>query len=357
MGRILLFNTDLELGGTPTVVRELARRLPADVACLGRFGPVAEQIAEQDEGHVTAFNLRPRNALTAVRRLRQLVAEREVEVVLSFLVHANVIAALARRKGDGVVGVVGVRWVQSIQTTQPTPRWHWRAQRWAAKRADAFIVPSASIREAAKLRSNIDLDRVAVIPNGVDITDIVLEPRPPRDPAGVLRVGFLGRLDPVKRVPLLVRAVRSLERVELHIFGDGPDRPSVEAAAEGMQNVKLHGLTDRVVALAAIDVLCLPSLAEGFPMVLVEAMAAGVPVIGADAPGIRDALNPQTGRIIEMPAGQEVASLAAALAEVRDDPASATHRAAAALQHVHNHLTWQHLVPRYREVLLGPANP
>lgn len=349
MGRILLFNTDLELGGTPTVVRELARRLPADVACLGRFGPVARQI-EEDGGHVFAFNLRPRNVLTAVGQLQRLVAEREVDVVLSFLVHANAIAALARRKGDGM------RWVQSIQTTQPTPRWHWHAQRIAAGRADAVIVPSESIRQVANSRSGIDLCRVTVIPNGVDFTDVVMQPRPARDPAGVLRVGFLGRLDPVKRVPLLVRAVRSLERVELHIFGDGPDRRTVEAVAGGDQRIKMHGFTVKYAALAAMDVLCLPSIAEGFPMVIIEAMAAGVPVVGADAPGIRDAVvDHRTGRLVKMPPGEETKALAAALAEVRDNPAAAAARALAALEHVGDHLTWEQIVPRYGEVLLQPS--
>ena len=319
MRRALLFTTDLEIGGTPTVVRELARRLPAcgcatEVACLGRLGPTARQIVG-DGGTVHAFDVGLLQLPSAVRRLRRLVKSGGFDAVLSLLVHANAVAALARRRGDRV------RWWESIQTTQPTPRWHWRVQRWAARRADGFVVPSESIRAVAEARSGIDPRRVHVLPNGVDAADVAEHARPPRDPSSVLRVGFLGRLDPVKRVPMLVEAMRHVDRAELHVFGDGPERAAVERAKRGTTNVTLHGFADRLAALEQIDVLCLPSIAEGFPMVLVEAMAAGVPTIGTDAPGIRDAIvDGETGLLF---ASDGLAPLVSALRQVRDDPAAA----------------------------------
>ena len=345
--RLLLFNTDLEPGGTPTVVRELARRLrtcetDVEVACLGRSGPVAREI-ERDGGRVTAFDLGVRGLRSAVRRLRELVLDRRIDVVLSFLVHANTVASLARRTGDGV------RWWQSVQTTQPRPRWHWHAQRLAARRADGFIVPSESVAEVAARRSGIDRRRVVVIPNGVEESDVSTFPRLPPPPTVPLRVAFLGRLDPVKRVPLLVRAVRSLDGVELDVYGEGPDRANIEAAAAGMTNVRLHGHTARERALATAGVLVLPSEAEGFGLALIEAMAAGVPVVGADVPGIRDVIRHGETGLLASPD-----TLADAIASVRDDPAAATGRATAALAWVRAQRTWQAVVPRYREVLGMP---
>ena len=295
---------------------------------------------------VMAFDARSWQALAAAERLRKLVRDYDLDVVLSFLVHANSVAAMARRRGDGV------RWVQSVQTTQPRPRWHWHAQRLAARRADGFIVPSRSIQEAAHARSGIDPRRVTVIPNGVDAAEVVDSARE-RQAGTTLRVGFLGRLDPVKRVPMLVAAVRGLAGVELHVFGDGFDRPRVERAARGLANVTLHGFADRRAALSQIDVLCLPSIAEGFPMSVVEAMAAGVPVVGADVPGVRDAIaRGETGLLFT----GTVAGTAAALAAVRDDPVAATRRASAALDVVRTDLTWQRIVPRYADVLFhSPA--
>lgn len=346
MIRVLLFNTDLELGGTPTVIRELARRLPnedfeVEVACLGRYSAIAKAI-EADGSPVTAFDMRRRHVVRAVRRLRKLIAQRKIDVVLSFLVHANTVAAVARRKRNGV------RWLQSIQTTQPTPRWHWIAQRLAAKGADGFVVPSQSIRTVACERSRIAPARVRVIPNAVDITDLLNVPQPPRDPATPLRVGFVGRLDPVKRVPLLVEAIKQMENVELHIFGNGPELRQITAAVDDSPKVTLHGFIDRHLAMASIDVLCLPSIAEGLPMVLIEAMAAGLPVIGARSPGITDVIADESlGYLFD----GTVQSLVEVLTFVRDEPMIAHARAALALERVRRELTWDQVIPKYREFL------
>ncbi|MEM8875570.1 MAG: hypothetical protein AAGD32_15095, partial [Planctomycetota bacterium] len=89
MSRLLLLNTDLELGGTPEVIRQLERRLRAaghavEVACLGRYGPVAEQIVEQG-GVVSAFDRRAMSVVSAVGDLHELIGERKFDRVLSFL--------------------------------------------------------------------------------------------------------------------------------------------------------------------------------------------------------------------------------------------------------------------------------
>src|SRR5437868_7944563 len=128
--RILLLITDLEIGGTPTVVRELAIRLRretdahVEVACLSKWGPVADQLRDAGVA-VTAFGaMRVWRLPSVVRQLRTLVREKSIDTVFSFLIHANTVAALASRRLEGV------RFFQSIQTTQPNPRWHWCVQRW-----------------------------------------------------------------------------------------------------------------------------------------------------------------------------------------------------------------------------------
>src|SRR5437773_1188049 len=95
--RILLLITDLEIGGTPTVVRELAIRLrkPPDVeievACLSKWGPVADQL--RDSGvEVTALDARGvRDLLRVVRKLVRLIRDRKFDTVFSFLIHANTV--------------------------------------------------------------------------------------------------------------------------------------------------------------------------------------------------------------------------------------------------------------------------
>jgi glycosyltransferase involved in cell wall biosynthesis len=292
--RILLLITDLQIGGTPTVVRELAIRLrepgrvEVEVACLAEWGPVADQL--RDAG-VTVTALGASSAadfpMTLVRLVR-LIRARHFDTVFSFLIHANALATAAS------FICTHVRFIESIQTTQPSPRWHWALQRLIRVTADCVVVPSRSAAIAAREWAGVPAEQVRVIANAVDMGtfDAIAASRQP--PGPTLRVGFLGRLDPIKRVPNLVAAMSHLPAAELHIFGDGPDRARIES------EIARHGLADRVIlhgavsspqyALQTIDVLVLPSAAEGFGLVLIEAMAAGVPVVAADSPGIRDVL-------------------------------------------------------------------
>ena len=151
--RILLLITDLEIGGTPTVVRELATRLNAppdvevDVACLAGWGPVAEQLREAG---VTVILFEARGVWqfpSVMRQLVQLIRERGYDTVFSFLIHANAVAAAAARFCPP-----GVRFLQSIQTVQPKPRWHWWLQRLIHGRAEAIVCPSRAVADRANCK-------------------------------------------------------------------------------------------------------------------------------------------------------------------------------------------------------------
>ncbi|MEM1013566.1 MAG: glycosyltransferase family 4 protein [Planctomycetota bacterium] len=351
MTRLLLFVTDLKPGGTPTVVKELATRLPTDdlhveVACLGGMDAVATELVDAGVD-VTAFDVGVLGLPHAVARLGRLVDEHEIDVVLSLLVHANTVAAIASR------GRPGVRWWQSIQTTQPRPRWHWPVQRWAAKHATGVIVPSPSVADVARSRAGVAADRVHVIPNGVDEATVVDQPKPARDAGSPLCVVFFGRFDPVKRVPMLIDAVRQVENVTLDVFGDGPERSRIEQAASGSNRVHIHGWADKDVALADADVLVLPSEAEGFGLVLIEAMAAGVPVIGADAPGIRDVIrHDDTGLLFDL-AGARRPTLTETLSQARDEAALLHRLSDQALRWVRTERLWTSVIERYRMRLVN----
>src|SRR6185437_4715620 len=133
----------------------------------GRRGPVADEIAEAGI-NVTALDARSASDLLVLRRLIRLISDRKIETVLSFLVHANAMAAAAS------LSLQDVRFFQSIQTTQPRPRWHWPVQglvQWAAKR---IIVPSESVAQVARHWANVPAEKIVVIPNAIDINEIAI---------------------------------------------------------------------------------------------------------------------------------------------------------------------------------------
>ena len=143
--RILLFLTDLEFGGTPTVVRELALRLrtQADiqVACLGKWGPVAGELSVADI-QVTALAATGSADVRVLPRFLHLLTTEKIDTVFSFLLHANAVAAAACRIGSpphlliaGLISPTAAGQVSSPGPILPRPR-IWRNGSIADPRLD-----------------------------------------------------------------------------------------------------------------------------------------------------------------------------------------------------------------------------
>ena len=356
--RILLLITDLEIGGTPTVVRELATRLndPAggveiEVACLAKWGPVAEQI--RDAGvRVTALEARSAADFPAtVWRLTRLVRRGSFDTVFSFLIHANTIAAAAKPFCRGV------RFIQSIQTTQPRPRWHWWLQRIVHPAAGRMVVPSPSAAAVAHERSDVPPGKIVVISNAIDPAAFARSPVPGQQPTPY-PIGFIGRLDPVKRLDWLLAEMVLVEQmrpgaVHLHLFGDGVERGHLRREIErlGLRRiVTMHGAVARPQeALSQIGLLVLRSEAEGFGLVLIEAMAAGVPVIGTNVPGIRDVIvDGENGLLVSYASAK---GMAAAILRAVEQPALRHDLIEGGLQAVRGRFSWESVLPQYRQLL------
>lgn len=154
--------------------------------------------------------------------------------------------------------------------------------------------------------------------------------RPSTD--GVLRVLSVSFLDPVKRVPLLARALAALARssagpVEWTHLGDGPDMLRVrQALADAPANlqVRLRGRVPHDEVLVhyraePVDVFVLVSASEGLPVSVQEALAAGVPVVATDVGGTREAVDGQVGRLLA--ADTDATGIAEAIAAVAALPA------------------------------------
>ena len=125
--------------------------------------------------------------------------------------------------------------------------------------------------------------------------------QPVQLPGGRLtEVVYLGRLVKMKNVASLLKAWKlvttELEGARLRIIGDGPERKNLEKLADALsisESVTFEGATQerKWALLAQASVLAFPSLQEGFPLVLLEAMATGLPVVAYDLPVFRDFMN------------------------------------------------------------------
>ena len=351
--RILLFITDLQIGGTPTVVRELAIRLASDpgfhvhVACLDSSGPVMDRLRDRQIS-VTSLNACCSLDLRVVFRLIRLIHRENIDTVFSFLIHANAVAGVAS------LLVRNVRFLQSIQTTQHKPRWHWLVQHAVQHAAEKIVVPSKSVADVASRWAGVDGGKIVVIPNAVEIENLTGKTRV----GNGKRIGFIGRLDPIKRIEDLVTALSLLpDDYTLDIFGEGRQRIHIESMIARLclgARAKMHGaISGPAAALQKIDVLVLPSDAEGFGLVLIEAMAAGVPVIGADVSGIRDVIEDGVSGLLVPPRNPN--AIANAIQKIHNDESLTQKLIQGGIERVRQSYDWSVWIDSYKKLLRGPG--
>lgn len=176
-----------------------------------------------------------------------------------------------------------------------------RLARWLARFTSGVAATSEPL--AARIRAAAPRTAVHVIPNGLRVGPAVApeERLAARQALGIppeARVlAFVGRLSVEKAPEVLLRAARGTGARVL-VAGDGPLRPALEAEAAG-EDVRFLGfVTDVGPVLAAADVLALPSRTEGLPMAVLEAMAAGVPVVASAVGSLPEVLGDGAGVLV-----------------------------------------------------------
>jgi rhamnosyl/mannosyltransferase len=227
------------------------------------------------------------------------------------------------------------------------------------RRADRVICLTAAMRDEVVHLFRVDPARVAVIANGVDTTRVAAGPAQPRSTDELL---FVGRLAVQKNVDALLHATAALRAegrdVRVRIIGDGPERRRLAALTDrlGLAGiVAFDGRRDRdeiQAAYARATALVLPSTHEGMPLVLLEAMAAGTPVVAAALPEIVE-VGGDAVLTVEVAAP---GALARALGRVLDDAPLRSRLSAAAISRAQDY-AWPAVAASverlYAEVLGG----
>jgi glycosyltransferase involved in cell wall biosynthesis len=292
MQNVLLITTELGVGGAEKALTEIALRMPnlgyspTVVSLKPRPASGRDQLVLRlEDAHLAVRFLdttRPHQFFSATRKLRAILGENGAAVALSFLFHANLLTALA-------IGGRSIRHFAGIRVAEPN-RWRNRLEALVLRRATGVICVSKSV---AKHFGQFfgDSRRIEVIPNGIDPFGNI----PPIDLSN-LGVGpeaqiilFIGRLHPQKGLDW---AIQNLDRVmeehsNLHliIVGDGPQSETLEQTCLNKhfsERVHFLGFQEETASfLARARCLLLPSRWEGLPNVILEAMAAGKPVIAS----------------------------------------------------------------------------
>lgn len=205
------------------------------------------------------------------------------------------------------------------------------------RRCDAIIAPSRDLADDIRARLGAATPMTEPVPTGVDVGRIALleatdHRRVQGWPADAVVAVSAGRLAPEKSVETVLEgfalAAHGDERLRLVIVGDGPSAPALRERAERDDlcgRVAFLGQRPRLETLAAVkgcDVFLFASQTETQGLVLVEALAAGVPVIAVAAPGVRDSVSDDVDGLIVSaePRPERARALATALLELAADP-------------------------------------
>jgi glycosyltransferase involved in cell wall biosynthesis len=242
------------------------------------------------------------------------------------IVHVNSAKAGALGRVAAWLGRVPIRiytvhgWSFTAHRGASATPYRW-AERLLRPLTTVTVCVAESERRAGLETKTCDEATTIVIHNGVDLPDTKV----PEARAGPYRVVTVGRLQAPKDVVTLVRALAGLPRgaYEAVIVGEGPDRPGVESEIRrlGLESlVELAGARNDVAELLAkADLFVLSSRSEGLPLSILEAMAAGLPVVATNVGGVPElVVEGETGFLV--PPG-DPKSLADAIARLLDDPA------------------------------------
>jgi len=278
----------------------------SQVAALGHKVMVAAPgdgwlMRELERRGIAAHSLSARSGKLAclhwTREITRLVRAHGSDVIQAYLFQMNLCGALAA-KLTGIPAVASVRG-RAYDFDRRRRLW---AYHLIARAGATFTTPSLDLREALLRAAGIPPQRVVAIHNGVDLERLeqcFAHPDATGLPCG-FRVATVGRLDPVKGLEYFLNAAAIVAPrapdMRFIVAGDGPLRARLEKQAHDLNladRVTFLGYRDNIAAvLPCLDVYVQPSLSEGLSNALLEAMAAGRPIvataIGANAEAVRD---------------------------------------------------------------------
>ena len=303
--RVMHVITGLRTGGAENQLLLLTRHTSTDSTVVALTNPDEIATALREEG-VPVFDLamRGNKDLAAVGRLARLMRRERPDVVHLHLYRATLYGRVAARlAGVPVVVTTEHSLLEGELEGRPTTA----GVRWLYLATERFNHATLAVSEAVAERLRrwgIPDEKIHIVPNALDLQSLRVDDEQRakvRDELGIAPtahvVGGIGRLHPVKRWDRLITSLADDLGDDLHLLlvGGGEEEGALRDLARSSQVspwVHLVGArSDLAAVLSAMDVVVSPSPQETFGLALVEAVAAGRPVVYVSSPGL-DALGP-----------------------------------------------------------------
>ena len=305
---IVYLITELDTGGAQKMLLQLLARLDRQrfspsVVCFYNGAKAVGQEIRSLGIQVTDLRMSAKWRFDAFWRLYRLLRAEHPIILHSHLFHANIPGRVLGRLA-GVPIVISTEHTMGMESG-----WRYRVNRLTHPFADRVVCVSQQIADFVAREAGIPEAKIVVIPNGVDL--LRFQDLPERQSTRIALglpvdrpvICTVARLEPVKRLDVLLRALARLSGVELVVVGEGQERGRLAQLAAELgvgQRVQFVGPQRDVLPwLAACDLFVLSSDWEGLSMALLEAMAARLPVVATRTGGTPDLVVPDvTGCLV-----------------------------------------------------------
>lgn len=353
---IAYFIDHLKVGGAQRHLVEVLRRLDRQ-----RFAPQvwtlrgegeliqeAEQLAIPVRSFGLGSRLQDLHTVALLRRTAQTLRREHVQIVHTYLSFANIVGTLAAAFARVPVLLVSKRSLDSYH--RKFEAWsHWAINRFA----DKVVANADAVKDFVVKTEGCPAGKIVVIPNGVNDEFVTHSSRDQERAAFGFKpdervIGTLGRLAWKKGQEYFLEAAATIlqtdPRVSFALVGDGPLRSQLEEKTRKLgiaPRVKFLGQRlDSQAMISLFDIFVLPSVIEGMPNALLEAMALEKPVVVTEAGGNAEVVHhEESGLVVPI---RNAEAMAQAILRLLKDNVLAQRLAAAARQSVHQHFSFRH---------------
>jgi len=321
--RIFYLITDLDIGGAEKMLFELVKRIDRskftlEIGCLKGEGILGKRL-EALGIKVRYFHI-DRN-IYKLANIVFFLRQGHFDILHSYLFHANIIGRICGR----IAGIPIV--ISSIRVCEKKKLYHLWMDRITNWMVNLEICVSKEVKNFTIEKASIPEHKLEIVENGIPDSSLDAVTSYRNKKANSLIIGTIARLSKQKGIKYLLhaakRVIKQFPGVTFIIAGKGPLASQLKELSIKLgisDKVKLLGFRNDIPELlSVIDIFVLPSLWEGMPNVVLEAMAAGKPVIATDTGGSKDLIDSNINGVLVEPGNSE--ALAEAILKLLGNPA------------------------------------
>ena len=323
--RIFYIITELDIGGAESMLFELVQRIDRnkfipEVGCLKGEGIVGKKL-EALGIKVRYFHIEKLWHIYKIASVVSFLRHGRFNILHSYLFHANIIGRICGK----LVGIPII--FSSIRVCEKEKLYHLWMDRITNRMVNLEICVSKEVKNFTIEKANISEHKLEVIENGVPDTFFSTISSDRLESNNSLVIGTVARLSEQKGIKYLLHAakriIKQFSNITFIIAGSGPLASQLKELSIKLgisDKVKFLGFRNDIPKiLSGIDIFVLPSLWEGMPNVVLEAMFAGKPVIATDTGGSKDIIDNGINGVLVEPGNSE--ALAEAILKLLKNPA------------------------------------